>query len=85
MFVYVMSCLAMLGLLVLIRAVWDFLDAPPPEPPPEPVVDLAAPYWEGLHAAARLQQTAMEFEQQICAEAVRRAKANSASLQTDSP
>lgn len=71
MFDFIVICLALLGLVLLIRAAWDFLEEPLPEPTPEPVVDLAAPYWEGLHAAARLQQTAMELEQQMYAEAVR--------------
>lgn len=76
------AILAVIGLVALVSAAWVALDEPPPEPPREPVVDLAAPYWEGLHAAARLQQTAMELEQQMYAEAVRHAEADPASLRT---
>lgn len=59
------------GLLLLAA----LLPKPPAEPPTVDPVDLAAPYQEGLLAAARLQQTSLELEQQICAEAVRHAKA----------
>ncbi len=41
--------------------------------------DRAAPYREGLHAAFRIQAAAQELEQQLYAEAVRRAEADAGS------
>ncbi len=38
--------------------------------------DRAAPYREGLHAAIRIQTAAQELEQQLYAEAARRAEAD---------
>jgi hypothetical protein len=43
-----------------------------PGQPPE--ADLAAPYREGLHAAIRMQGVAQDLEQQLYAEAIRRAE-----------
>lgn len=43
-------------------------------PDPTLAEDRAAPYREGLHAAIRIQAAAQELEQQLYAEAARRAE-----------
>jgi hypothetical protein len=66
----VLGALALIGLVVLLGVlIWHGrqVSAPPTEP------DLAAPYREGLEAAARIQTVALELEQQLYAEAMRHA------------
>jgi len=62
------AVLALIGLVALIGAVarWRLSESPV-----EP--DLAAPYREGLEAAARIQAVALELEQRLYAEAMRHA------------
>jgi hypothetical protein len=55
-------------------AYWYFQQSPKP-PSAEP--DLAGPYREGLHAAMRMQTVAQDLEQQMYAEAIRRANKGS--------
>jgi hypothetical protein len=70
------AALALIGLVSLIGAVvrWH-LRRSSALPPVE--ADLAAPYREGLHAAIRMQGVAQDLEQQMYAEAVRRAESQS--------
>jgi hypothetical protein len=69
------AVLALIGLVALIGAIARRQLRRLPEPQPaEP--DLAAPYREGLHAAVRMQVVAQDLEQQIYAEAIRRAEAD---------
>jgi hypothetical protein len=65
------TVLAGIGLMAVIGGVVRWHLARSVEPPPEP--DLAAPYREGLHAAMRMQVVAQDLEQQMYAEAIRRA------------
>jgi hypothetical protein len=64
--------LALVGLVSLVSAGIRWYQQQAPEPPIE--ADLAAPYREGLHAAIRMQGVAQDLEQQMYAEAVRRAE-----------
>lgn len=64
------AVLAVIGLVLLILVAWLALTGPP-EPPKTYVVECESPLWEGLLAAARLQQTAQELERQVYAEAAR--------------
>lgn len=63
--------LALIGVVALIDRGVRWYQQQMPEPPLED--DLAAPYREGLHAAIRLQSIAQDLEQQMYAEAIRRA------------
>ncbi len=69
------AVLAVIGLLALVGAAvfWRMLriNAQPLEE------DLAAPYREVLHAAIRLQNAAQDAKQQLFAEALRQAEAES--------
>lgn len=65
------AVLAVIGLVLLVLVAWWALTVPAQEPPKTYVVEFNSPAWEGLLAAARLQQTAQELERQINAEAVR--------------
>jgi hypothetical protein len=67
------AILAVVGLLMLVLLAYCFLAESKPDAPAEE--DLAAPYREGLHAALRLQATAHDLQQQMYAEAIRRAEA----------
>jgi hypothetical protein len=64
------AVLAVIGLAFVVLIV--VVASGKPETPPED--DLAAPYREGLHAAIRMQGVAQDLEQQIYAEAMRRAQ-----------
>ena len=66
--------LALIGVVSLVSAGVRWYQQQAPEPPPVEV-DLAAPYREGLHAAIRMQGVAQDLEQQMYAEAIRRAEA----------
>lgn len=64
------AILAALGVLFLVVLALSLVSRDEtPAPPIEE--DLAAPYREGLHAAARLQLAALDMEQRIYAEAAR--------------
>ncbi|MGA3124863.1 MAG: hypothetical protein ABSF69_29300 [Polyangiaceae bacterium] len=65
------AVLALIGLVALVAAIVRWYERRVAEPVE---VDLAAPYREGLHAAARLQGVAQELEQQIYVEALRHAE-----------
>jgi hypothetical protein len=67
---------ALMALVVVIVAVarWRLRQ----RPDPTLAEDRAAPYREGLHAAIRMQAAAQELEQQLYAEAARRAEADAA-------
>jgi hypothetical protein len=67
------AVLALIGLVSLIGAVVRWHLRRPTEPP-SIEADLAAPYREGLHAAVRMQVVAQDLEQQMYAEAMRRAE-----------
>jgi hypothetical protein len=67
------AVLALVGLVSLMGAVVRWHLRRPTEPPPIEA-DLAAPYREGLHAAIRMQGVAQDMEQQMYAEAIRRAE-----------
>lgn len=68
------AALAGIGLVAVIGAVVRWHLARSVAPPPEP--DLAAPYRAGLHASMRMQTAALDLEQQLYAEAARRAESN---------
>lgn len=65
------AVLALVGLAAVIGGAVRWHADRRPESPPE--ADLAAPYREGLHAALRMQVVAQDLEQQMYAEAIRRA------------
>jgi hypothetical protein len=65
------AVLALVGLVAVIVGGVRWQLARSVERPPE--ADLAAPYREGLHAAIRMQTVAQDLEQQMYAEAIRRA------------
>jgi len=69
------AVLILIGLVALIGAIARWYLRRPPEPPAE--ADMAAPYREGLHAAIRMQGVAQDLEQQLYAEALRHAEAES--------
>lgn len=63
------AALALIGLVVVILFAVSALTRRAPRLPD----DLATPYREGLHAAVRMQVIAQDLEQQMYAEAIRRA------------
>jgi hypothetical protein len=67
------AVLALIGLVSVIGAVVRWHLRRPSDPLPIEA-DLAAPYREGLHAAVRMQGVAQDLEQQMYAEAIRRAE-----------
>jgi len=67
--------LAVIGLVAVVNLAVRWYQSRSVDPAPE--ADLAAPYREGLHAAVRLQTVAQDLEQQMYAEAVRRAEVDS--------
>ena len=70
--------LALFGLLCLLVVFVFILTAP--EQSATPITDdLAAPYREALHASIRIQTVAQDLEQQLYAEALRRAEDESES------
>ncbi|HEV3047007.1 MAG TPA: hypothetical protein VGY13_06555 [Solirubrobacteraceae bacterium] len=64
------AILAVIGLVALIALVVGWYVGPERRPPAD---DAAAPYVEGLHAAMRMHTVGQELEQQLYAEAMRRA------------
>jgi hypothetical protein len=71
--VFLAAMLTLITLVVLIGATigWQLQRLSQPRSEDDP----AAPYRQGLHAAVRMQRVAQDLEQQIYAEAVRRAEA----------
>lgn len=69
------AVLAVVGLATLIAGAVGWHAQRAPELPPEQ--DLAVPYREGLYAAIRMQTVAQDLEQQMYAEAIRRADTES--------
>jgi hypothetical protein len=65
--------LAVIGLVLLILLAWTLAENSPSTRPSNDRPDVAAPYQESLLAAACIQRAAWEAEQQIYAEAIRRA------------
>jgi hypothetical protein len=71
----IVALLALIGFVTLVLAAIRRYEGRAVEPVQE--VDRAAPYREGLHAAIRMQVVAQELEQQLYAEALRRAEGDS--------
>jgi hypothetical protein len=74
------AVLTIVGLALLVLAVYVFKERTSAPPPQE--ADLAAPYREGLHAAIRMQGVAQDLEQQLYAEALRQAEAEASDSHT---
>ncbi len=68
------AVLALIGLVAVIGAIALWHMQRLPVRPPE--ADLAAPYREALHTAARLQNAALDLEQQLYVEKLRYAESN---------
>jgi hypothetical protein len=66
------AVVALIGLAAVIGAIAYWCLRRLPGTPVEE--DLVAPYREGLHAAIRLQSTALDLEQQLYVEAMRHAE-----------